>query len=282
MNKTHARPSSAGVSHRVGGRLSSIVGSLGSVSALGVAESLRRAEWRGVQHPHLDCAKNLGKAAPRCLYLRGPGFWAPRAGREAGPGREMWPPWAHAQVPASPGPVHRGLPSPAPARRARGEGRPRCNLRSSAGFYRGSPSLAPHFETRFPTQVQTADGLGLLSAARQGEDNAHQLEGGPRAAVFRGGPGLHPGPRPPLRVHTVTAGSPPPKAPQVAWPRSPVRPQPRESRPLGGRLPTLKRLWNWAESMWLSGDRAGGSVCPPTVGAPPSEIVRDQTTGSRT
>ena len=89
MNKTHEQPSSARVSRRVGGRLSWIVGSLGSLSELGVAESLQRAQRSGVQHSHLDCAGNLGKGTGRCLYLRGPGFRTSGAGREAGPGRRM-------------------------------------------------------------------------------------------------------------------------------------------------------------------------------------------------
>lgn len=176
MNKTHEQPSSARVSRRVGGRLSWIVGSLGSLSELGVAESLQRAQRSGVQHSHLDCAGNLGKGTGRCLYLRGPGFRTSGAGREAGPGRRM-----HLQ-----GTFTGGCPpQPLPDKPMGKEGRPLCNLRSSAGFFQWEPfPWLPALKQVYLLgcrPMQTADGLALISEARLGEENSHQLGGRPRA-----------------------------------------------------------------------------------------------------
>jgi len=179
-------------------------------------------EWRPTFPPRL-CRK------PR------QGAWFPDLRGRPGGG-----PW---QENASPGHVHRGLPAPAPARQAHGEGgETPLQLEKLSRFLSvGALPLAPRFETSLPTRMQTdADcrwtcahfrgppgGRELSSAWGQAEGSARVTRG---TCVLRGGPGLHAGPWLPLRVHRVTAGSPPPKAPLGAWPRSPVSPRPRGSR----------------------------------------------------
>lgn len=147
---------------------------------LGIRLSIRRGgvtvvsgmERRPTSPPRL--CQTSARRLHRCLYLRGP--WLPGPGR---PRRTLAGKW-------SPGPTQCPCVSRArsqaacsrPLPESPGEGETRLQLEKlSRCFYQGSPSLAPHFETSFPTQVKTADGLPLL-AARLGMTTPSALRAG--------------------------------------------------------------------------------------------------------